>query len=100
MPKQQKIQCQACEALSLLPVLVCLVKSLLLPQGLLRPKICNAFLAAAVIVDLVHLGQVWDACSPPDLKQAAENCFIRYISPTEKTHGLDSPIFTAMYLFV
>ena len=80
----KKIQCQASEALSLLPVLVCLVKSLLLPQGLLCPKICNAFLAAAAIVDLVHLGQVWDACSPTDLKQTAENCFIRYISPTEK----------------
>lgn len=38
----KKIQCQASEALSLLPVLMCLVKSLLLPQGLLCPKICNA----------------------------------------------------------
>ena len=53
--QNKKFQCQASEALGLLPVLVHLVKTFLLPNDLVCPQICKAFLACADIVDLVHL---------------------------------------------
>lgn len=77
--KTKKNQCQVSEALSLLPVLVHLVKSFLVPHNLLCPKLCTAFLACAAIVDLVHLGQVWNVCSPAALQEAAESCLAAWV---------------------
>ena len=75
----KKIQGQASEALGMLPVLVHLVKSFLLPNELVCPRICKAFLACAHIVDLVHLGQIWNACNPGALQQAAEMCLQSWV---------------------
>lgn len=72
--RNKKFQCQASQALSLLPVLVHLVKSFLVPHNLLCLKVCKAFKKCPTIVDLVHLGQVWDVCIPAALQEAAENC--------------------------
>lgn len=70
----QKFQCQASEALALLPILTYFVKSFLLQKELLDKKVAHAFLTVASIVDLVHLGQVWQMCTPAMLHTAAETC--------------------------
>ena len=77
--QNKKFQCPASEALGLLPVLVHLVKSFLLPKELLCPKIGKAFLACADIVDLVHYGQLWNVCTPLALQKAAEDCLSAWV---------------------
>ena len=72
--KSKKFSCQASEALGLAPVLQYLVKSFLLPNGLLQESIGNAFLACIEILDLVHLGQIWGVCTAAALANAAERC--------------------------
>lgn len=92
--QNKKFQCQASEALGLLPVLVHLVKTFLLPNDLVCPQICKAFLACADIVDLVHLGQTWGVCTPGALQQAAEMCLASWVGsqpsrPYDKEIPLD-----------
>lgn len=77
--QNKKFGCQASEALTIVPILVHLVKTLLLPKGFLDPKLCEAFLACANLLDLVHLGQVWGICTPKALLDAAEQCLAKWI---------------------
>ena len=70
----QKFQCQASEALTLMPLLVYLVKSILQKQSMVPDHLCKAFLSVAWIVELVHLGQIWGNCTPELLQQASEHC--------------------------
>ena len=84
--QNKKFQCQASEALGLLPVLVHLVKTFLLPNDLVCPQICKAFLACADIVDLVHLGQTWGVCTPGALQQAAEMCLASWVEANLQDH--------------
>ena len=84
--QNKKFQCQASEALGLLPVLVHLVKTFLLPNDLVCPQICKAFLACAENVDLVHLGQTWGVCTPEALQQAAEMCLASWMEANLQDH--------------
>ena len=77
--QNKKFGCQASEALTIVPILVHWVKTLLLPKGFLDPKLCEAFLACANLLDLVHLGQVWGICTPKALLDAAEQCLAKWI---------------------
>lgn len=71
--QRKRFQCEASDALSILPIFVFWTQKVLLPSNLATAT-CNAFLAVVETIFLLSEGQQWGLVTRPLLLHAVEHC--------------------------